>query len=191
MKKIAILLMIASLTILTKKNSYALVDLGVYGSYSFSGEIETDGPTATPDPTGFEYGIIGHYNRSLLAFFNYGLGGYYQYSNLSYDLNVNNQKIEVDYNKNIIGLDAYLELALPMMPMHPYLKISSAIWENTGGDLKRIDNEWFNTYSTGIGLAFTFFPMYQVFGEYQFSYSKMEDDKNTGNAIHLGLRVNI
>jgi len=189
--KIIKILIIFLFLIFINQTSYALVDLGVYGGYSFSGEIDTEGTGEQPDPTGFEYGVIGHYNSSLLAFFNYGVGAYYQYSDLSYEGTSNNQDVDTDYNKNIIGLDAYLELSLPLMPLHPYVKIASAIWEETGGDLERVENEWFNTYSTGFGVAFTFFPMYQVFGEYQYSYSKMDGDKNIGNAVHLGLRVNI
>ena len=83
-------------------------------------------------------------------------------------------------------------LDIPLIPLSPYVKFATGIWEDVAGDLDT-GSSFLNTYKTGAGLAFTFFPFLQLTGEYQFEYTKKieasnENYKASGHAVVLGIR---
>ena len=107
----------AGMVLLFNMNSFALVDGAVWGGYVFKGEVEDE---SKADPTGGHYGIKAHYNTSLAVLFDIGLGGYYQYEQLKYDI------LDKDtYTRQTAGLDVNLILKLPVL--HPYLRGTYAI----------------------------------------------------------------
>jgi hypothetical protein len=199
MKKISLFIaLVVGIVAFTPTQSFALFDIGVYGGYSFAGEIDTAGES--PNPTGFSYGTVGHYNQSIFPFIRLGIGFYTQKMNLGYDL----ASEEVEYGRKIVGFDSYLQLDIPLIPLHPYVKFAVALWEEQTGDFEDADQGVFDTYTLGFGAAFTFFPFLQVFGEYRYDYYKqdiavsynsttekydMDEESAVGHAFHLGVRV--
>lgn len=166
----------AGLVLLFNANSYALVDGSVWGGYIFKGEAEAM-PSA--DPTGGEYGVKAHYNTSLIPLIEIGLGGYYQYSRLKYDL-LDNET----FTRKTAGLDVNLILSLPVI--HPYLRGTYAIWDKFDQD-----KENFKAYGAGAGLEITVFPLIRVFGEYMFENTEHFDSYLKTNAVNLGIKVDI
>lgn len=187
MKKVRIVVLLLGILAFVPATSYALFDIGVYGNYAYKGEIKSDTPNVNnPDPTGFSYGVIGHYNQGIFPFIRSGIGLYSQYSKLSFSTGSG----DVEYGKKIVGIDLYLQLDIPLIPLHPYVKFASGIWEDYTGDMSQASAEYFNTYQTGGGVALTFFPFLQFFGEYQYLYTKsVDEDKAIGHAVAMGLRL--
>ncbi len=189
MKKLIVIFAAFTVLVFAPSASFAIVDLGVYGGYSFGGEIEVGNETY--DVMGPEYGFIGHINGSVIPMIlSLGVGGFYQKSTLQYE--ADNKDFDLD--RTMYGLDAIAMLELPII-IHPYLRGGIAINEKL--ELKIDDSsvsyeEKFNSYYFGIGAAFTVFPMVQIFGEYLYNYSNQEDDSTLKtNSIHIGARVNI
>lgn len=184
------LLCIAIAIVLLPTASFAIVDFGAYGGYTFAGKI--DKPTIdNADTNGWQYGFIGHLNGSVIPMIlSMGVGGFYQKSPLSYTV----AGKDWDITKTMYGVDAIAMLELPIL-IHPYVRAGIAINEKVEiktplGTLS--DEKKFNSYYFGLGAAFTVFPFVQVFGEYLYNYSKLEDDgKLQSNSINVGARLNI
>jgi len=184
MNRIRTLIVLLSLVAIIPATSYALVDIGAYGGYSFAGKLETTGEDV--EPSGWEYGFIAHYNKTILPMIlSFGFGAYYQKSALNYDL----LNKDYDFDKQSAGIDAYLQLELPII-IHPYGRVSATAWEKTGGDADS-NTEYFKSYSAGAGIAMTIFPLLQLYGEYLYNFGEVDGKKTTGNSAHLGLRLNI
>ncbi|MGQ9842181.1 MAG: outer membrane beta-barrel protein [Spirochaetota bacterium] len=184
------LLCIAIAIALLPTASFAIVDVGGYGGYTFAGKI--DNPTIdNADTNGWQYGFIGHLNGSVIPMIlSMGLGGFYQKSPLSYTV----AGKDFDITKTMYGVDAMAMLELPIL-IHPYVRVGLSINEKV--EIKTPLGTWsdekkFNSYYFGLGAAFTVFPFVQVFGEYLYNYSKLEDDgKLQSNSINVGARLNI
>ncbi len=84
MKLSAKIMLLACLILAVPASSFALVDVGAYGGYSFAGELKTD--SGTVDTSGFLYGFNAHVNFDMLVFFQLGIGGFYQKSEFDYDM---------------------------------------------------------------------------------------------------------
>ena len=170
--------------------SFAIVDFGAYGGYTFAGKI--DSPTVDDAETdGWQYGFIGHLNKSIIPMIlSMGIGGFYQRSPLEYS----DSGKDYDLTKTMYGIDAIALLELPIL-IHPYLRAGIAINEKIKVDTPSgtyTDEKKFNSYYFGLGAAFTVFPFIQIFGEYLYNYSKQEHDSTLhSNSINIGARLNI
>lgn len=184
------LVCLAIALVLLPTASFAIVDFGAYGGYTFAGKI--DSPNLDNyDTNGWQYGFIGHLNGSVIPMIlSMGIGGFYQKSPWEYDSPVGT----FDVTKTMYGVDAIAMLELPIL-IHPYVRAGIAINEKV--EIKtpwgtQSDEKKFNSYYFGLGAAFTVFPFVQVFGEYLYNYSKLEDDgKLQSNSINVGARLNI
>jgi hypothetical protein len=190
MKKIRSIVLVVSILAFVPATSYALFDIGIYGGYTFAGEVQSDiSGQQNPEPTGLSYGAIAHFNTPIFPLLRLGIGLYTENSDLEFSI----ASEDYEFTRKTVGVDLYLQLDIPLVPLHPYAKFASGIWEEVGGDLVAKDEtEYFNTYRTGLGAALTFFPMLQIFAEYQFLYTRqVGDDTATGHGVALGLRLNI
>jgi len=119
-----------------------------------------------------------------------GIGGFYQKSPWEYDSPVGT----FDVTKTMYGVDAIAMLELPIL-IHPYIRAGIAINEKV--EIKtpsgtRSDEKKFNSYYFGLGVALTVFPFVQVFGEYLYNYSNIENNGTLqSNSINIGARLNI
>lgn len=189
MKKIRSIILVVSILAFIPATSYALFDIGVYGGYTFAGEVKSDvAGQSNPEPKGLSYGAIGHLNTAIFPLLRLGFGLYSENSNLDYSI----LNKDYEFTRKTVGIDLYLQLDIPMVPLHPYVKFASGVWEKIGGDLVAKDEtDYFNTYRTGIGAALTFFPFLQLFAEYQYLYTRQvgeENDKADGHGVAVGLR---
>ena len=182
MKKAIIITTLIISTAFIPVSGFAIFDIGAYGGYSFSGDVETAGGSI--DPSGLEYGFITHYDKSL-AIIRLGIGAFYQISPLGYSLS----GIDYDYEKSSLGLDAYLQLELPIIPVKPYIKYSLGIWESVDTE-NESNSEYFKSSSFGIGSAFGL-PVIPVdlFAEYLFTTAKHDGYDAKGHAVHAGIRL--
>ena len=183
----AVLLACAVLLVLPA-SGYALLDVGVYGGYSFAGEIEIE--SSSPKTTGPEFGAFAHYNTGFPLLLTFGIGPFYQQTYLSYDF-MNN---DYDATRRMLGLDVYLQLELPII-IHPFVRGGVAVKEwlkLEGGGESTTKSEYFKSYYGGLGAAFKVFPLVSFFGEYLYTRSKQEDGIVVkGNAIHAGAKLTL
>jgi len=187
--------MIAILTILLSipAASYAIVDASVFGGYSFLGEYKDSG--SSYDTKGYQYGAYAHLNTGIPALFTVGLGGFYTIAPMTVETSYGDK----DATKKTVGIDAYAQIDLPILPVFPYLRYGHAINEklevkNSGSTTTY--NENFKSYYYGIGICKTLINAVkldlQLFVEYLRTSSKQENDvKTTGNVINVGLKASL
>lgn len=189
MKKTKLLVAVLAIALFIPASSYALVDFGVYGGYSYA-NIDTE--VYQEDMNGWEWGMLGHVNTGLPMLFSVGLGAFYQRTNADFEIG----NTTVDADRVMWGIDVMATLELPIF-IHPYLRMGIAIKEeleiDQGNNTTTVTNEkYFNSHYYGIGAQFSVFPMVRVFGEYVFNYSNQENDTVVkSNAIHVGAMLSI
>ncbi len=147
MKFTKALLLACAVLLVLPASAFALLDVGVYGGYSFAGEIETD--TDSPKTSGPEFGAFAHYNTGLPLLLTLGVGPFYQKTYLSYDL-MNN---EYDATRSMVGLDVYLQVELPNI-IHPYIRGGSRSRNGCELDGREAStkSEYFKSYYGGLAL---------------------------------------
>ncbi len=195
MKIVRYAALILALAAFVPATSYAIVDAGLYGGYSFSGKVDASSVATGKTTTGWEYGAIAHLNFDFLAIFNVGIGAFYQNAPLKFDYA--GETIKID-NVNI-GPDVYLELDLPVIPIHPFVRGGVSAYNKTSIDFPSslpakdvTAKKYFGSYYFGLGAALTIFPFIQIFGEYMYNYANQEKDVSLKtNAVHVGARLNI
>jgi hypothetical protein len=186
----------ALMILLIPAASYAIVDFSAYGGYSFAGDID-DGNNKG-DIDGWQYGFYGHLNTGIPMLFTVGLGGFYQIAPHKYDTG-NSDWGEIDVTKNTYGLDAYVQLDLPFLPVYPYVRAGLAIKEKIEIDSdfgSQTYSENFKSSYYGVGASYSVFDAIvwdlQLFVEYLYYTSKQEKDiKITGNSINAGLKISL
>ena len=188
MKKTRIIVALLAVLMFIPVSSYAIVDFGVYGGYSFA---NLDDEASQVDMNGWEWGMLGHINTGLPMLFSVGLGAFYQRTNSEFDLG----GTTYDAERIMWGVDIMATLELPIF-IHPYLRMGIAVNEEFEVDSPqgriRKDDKWFNSHYYGLGAQFTVFPMVRLFGEYVFNYSNQEDNTVIkSNAIHVGAMLSI
>lgn len=176
MKKILLAAVIVAAFAILPSRSYAMVDFAAYGGYSFASSINAPGD---PKTNGWEYGGIAHLNTMVFPLIRGGFGLFYQMS----PLKVNGSK----YDKNTFGLDFMLMLDVFALPVSPYVRASSSIYEETEGYVS--SKQWFKSYSAGAGIDFSIMPAFRIFAEYLYTYSKQSSYTSNGNAVHAGIRI--
>lgn len=169
-------------------SAFALADLGIYGGYSFAGSSDISGSKS--DLTGWQYGVIGHLNKSVLPMLlRTGAGAYLNMAPLEGD------NSGYTYDRATLGLDFYAQLDMPII-IHPYAKFQLGIYERMrvldGSEEIESENSYFQSYALGGGAAVTVFPMLQLFGEYLFSYAIADTTSTTQtHTMQLGVRVSL
>jgi hypothetical protein len=168
----------AGVVLLFNVNSFALVDGAVWGGFGFNGKVEGQ-PDA--DPKGFPlYGAKAHYNTSLIPFVELGIGGYYQYTKIKYDI----LNTETDQVRKSGGIDANIILSVPII--HPYLRGTYALWDKIENDTER-----FKAYGVGAGVEITIFPFLRIFGEYMYDHTEHNNTYLKMNTVNFGLKADI
>lgn len=176
MKRLTLAAALASALLFIPTASFALVDVNLYGGYTFSGKLE--GISGTQD--GWEMGLTTHINFDVLVFFQFGAGASYEWTNMDWT------------DKNQVGLDLYGMLNIPFIPVSPYVRFNTAIWDKIEGQLD--STEYFKTYSFGGGIILTVLPIpgvfkLQLFGEYMYNFSEHSSREVTDHSFYLGVRT--
>ena len=188
MKFTKAVLLTCAVLLMLPVSGYALLDVGVYGGYSFAVDIETE--ENSHRKSGPEFGAFAHYNTGLPLMLTFGIGPFYQKTDLSYDL----LDSEYDATRSMLGLDVYLQLELPII-VHPYVRGGIAVkeWlklETPSGSSTK--SAYFKSYYGGLGLAFKVFPLVSFFGEYLYTRSNQEDSVVVkGSAVHAGAKLTL
>lgn len=176
--------------------SYAIVDASIYGGYSFGGTLDLDYDSG--DLSGWEYGFLAHINTGIPYVFTIGIGGFYQYSPMEYEIDD-----KEDATRKTYGLDGYFQIDLPFIIINPYIRGGIAIKDETeieyevGGTAEdMVKDKYFGSYYFGVGIGYTIFEAaildLSIFGEYLYTTSKLEDDVElNGHAVHLGVKLAI
>lgn len=195
------LLSLAIIALMIPSTTYAIVDASVYGGLSFSGNLDFPSTSNFSTLTGFKLedyatqgkqaGAIAHLNASVIPMIlSIGIGGFYQRNIMTYTV----MHVDSTLTKDSYGLDVIIMSEAPIF-IHPYIRGGIAIKEKA--DYKTptetiSSSKNFNSYYGAIGGAFTIFPFIQLFGEYQYNYSKLETGGTfKTNSINAGVRVNI
>jgi hypothetical protein len=171
---VKIFIITAGFILLFNINSFAFIDAAAWGGYIFKGKVEND---SSAEPKGGQYGIKAHYNTSLVPLLEIGLGGYYQYAKITYDV----LNKDSDFERQTAGFDVNLILTLPVI--HPYLRGTYAIWDKIEDE-----KENFKAYGAGVGVEITIFPLIRIFGEYMFENTEHDTYLRT-NAANLGIKI--
>lgn len=185
-------------SILIPSSAFALVNVEAYGGYSFGGEIsDVDAESVK----GLGGGFRGHYYDEI-AIIGWGAGLYAQFSPLEYDATIGGQDVTVAYDKTTYGVDGFITLNVPLIPLHPYLRAGMSIYDNAvdeytlnGSKYSTNETEYFNMYYGGIGFSMTVLPLpvisVQVFAEYLYEYSKSGDQTLKNHRINVGTAIRI
>ncbi len=187
MKIIRTCLILAAM-LLVPAASYAVVDIGAYGSYSFK-KID-DLYKTTPNPKGFGYGAIAHFNVKFVKVLQFGIGAFYERAYKSFYLwGINLPGFEKHYFRDTIGADAHLQVNVAFLS--PYARISTAVWDNASGVREIKGTDYFDRYSFGGGLGFKLFWKVQLYIEYLYTVGIDKSKDANAHAAHLGLRLNL
>lgn len=195
MKLIAKIVVLLAVIAFVPTSSYAIVDAEVYGGAFWGGEYYS-GATAQDINVGPEYGFRGHLNFGIPLLFKVGAGFFYNKAPLKFENEAQNAKYEL--TKTDLGIDMYAMLELPII-IHPYVRFGLSVTQDVEVE-KKIGtttttekySEHFKSSYYGFGLAFTVFPYIRLYGEYMYTISKQEDDREiSGNAVHVGAMLSI
>jgi len=187
MKSIKIAVAMLAVLLMVPVSSYAIVDIGAYGGYSYA-NIDTG--AKQDDINGWEYGAFGHLNTGLPMLFTIGLGGFYQVNSSTLDVNSE----DVDVERVVYGLDAMFTLELPLLPVNPFVRGGIAINESYEVKLPNSDaeDEKFKSYFFALGAGYKVFPMTSLFLEYMYTISNRDNDVTIStHSVHLGAMINI
>lgn len=184
------LLNAACLLLLLPSASFALADFNIYGGSPFQGKRGgTNKQLKLFDD--YAFGASAHLNFDFLVFLQAGIGGFYQTSTTTYRYNKKNY----EYDTDSAGLDAYIQLEIPFVPISPYIRGNEAAWSKTqvAGE-SRTSN--FKRHGIGGGLLFTMLPVpgilkLQLFGEYMYSFGKEFGENFKEQQIDIGLRADL
>lgn len=190
-KKIKLVLLSAlCLLLFLPTASFALVDVNLYGGIPFEGERgHVNKNLALFDDHSF--GVSAHLNKDFLVFLQFGFGAFYQVSATTYRYNGKNHT----YDNYSAGLDAYIQLDFPLIPIAPYIRGSEAAWHKTKvSGQSKVEN--FKRHSIGGGLLFSLLSLpevltLQLFGEYMYSFGKEFGDNFKEHQINIGARFAI
>ncbi len=187
MKSIRILIAALALLLLVPVSSYAIVDFGAYGGYSFA-NIDTG--AKQDDIRGWEYGAFAHLNTGLPMLFTVGIGGFYQANSSTLEVN----KKDIDVSRNMYGIDAMFTLELPLLPVNPFARAGIAI--NESYELKlpgsKAEDKKFKAYFFALGAGYKVFPMTSLFLEYMYTMSDRDNDVTINtHSVHIGAMINI
>lgn len=186
MKSIKLIVAVLAVLVMIPASSYAIVDIGAYGGYSYA---NLDTGALQQNMPGWEYGAFGHLNTGLPMLFTIGLGGFYQVTNSTLDVAGTG---DVDVKRTMYGLDAIFILELPLLPVNPFARGGYAINEEFKIGEADPTEKKFNSYYVAAGIQYSVFPMTRLFVEYVYNYSKQEkDQKISSNAVHVGAMINI
>ncbi len=177
-KLLAVLVLSASFLVFVQVQSFAIADVSAYGGIMFKGDVEND---SDADPKDWHYGLKGHYNTSLIPLIELGVGAYYQYSKITFDVTGGDE----DYTRQSLGFDVNLILGLPVV--HPYARLTYSIWDKFDDDKVN-----FKGYGAGAGLEITFFPFLRAFGEYMYDYSDHGTDLELkSHSVNIGVKFDL
>lgn len=189
MKKYLLALLVLSLITILPAKSYALVDAEIFGGYTFDGEVSGDNATGE-DLSGPNYGFRAHFNNTIVLF-DVGLGGFVQYSKLSFDISGSDQ----DVTRTSKGFDGYIKLNLPAIPLKPYVRAGWIIHDKTEFE-DSTETEWNTGLYYGAGVAFSVLPLpvlsVQIYGEYIYNKGDVSNDSEVvSHTINIGALASI
>ncbi len=159
------------------QKSYAVISADVYGGYAFSGTLNGEkakGPVR---------GMSVHYNGSFLPTLKIGIGGFYQISELEYEMN----EEDCEALRKTLGLDLNLTADLPLF--RPYGRFTWGVVDTFKDEGKKRDIEMFKAWGAALGLQVSVVPFFSVYGEYRIDRADHGADLGTDSAI-MGLKFN-
>ena len=134
--------------------SFAFIDGELFGGYSFGGSYQSPsaitGIKENVKVKGWDYGARVHATQSIL-FFTLGAGGFFNQHPLEYSADSSYKVVNSTF-----GFDGYARFNL-IPVVKPYARVGLAFVgynETKGGDNKKSDWKAFNSYYTGLGIAF-------------------------------------
>ena len=161
----------AGLFFLIFSSAYAGVDANAYYGYTFSGSLNGE------DVKGPVKGLSVHYKGSFLPMINMRIGGFYQESDLEYEIN----DVDRDATRKTAGMDLTLIGDFPVF--HPYGRVNLGVLDIFEDEGKKRDIELFRAWGAGLGLEVTVVPFFRVFGEYRREQADHGADIRTDSAI--------
>ena len=171
------ILLASGLFLSVHQKSHALVDADLYGGYTFSGKLNGE------DVKGPVRGIAVHYNGSFLPTIKIGIGGFYQISELEYEINEEDREA----TRKTLGLDLNLTADFPLI--RPYGRFSWGVVDTFEDEGKKRDIELFKAWGAGLGVQVSPVPFFSVYGEYRIDRADHGSDLETDSAL-LGLKLN-
>ena len=153
------------------------IDVAVYGGYVFSGDF------GLADWTGFQGGLKGHYNIPL-GTINLGLGLYFQYQKIDYELDFFGLgKLEDSLGRTSVGLD--VNILVPMEAFNPYVRLTWAFYDDFDGETENN----FKQYGIGIGAEIPVSTV-KLFGEFMYENTTADDDFS-GLGVNVGVKFDL
>lgn len=177
MKKIIYLTVLFIL--FSSTSSYAIMDMEVFSGYSFAGDmgnLETTEDVSGPD-FGFRFDALYRIEQA-----DFGLGSFMQFAPLTYKINDE----EYELNKLSIGIDSFARYKNEKIPVYPYVRFGTAVYDKTenkliSGENITVTEFRFKSYYFGAGVSYPLVPMpvidVHAFIEYLYDISSIADDQ--------------
>ena len=180
MKRLKLVLIVLCVAALIPTASFAIgFDAGIYGGGHWSDYEGGFGGYDSGSPSGAEYGAIAHINFNPIPMaLDIGFGAFYQRSSGTYRPALR----DLDYNRESVGLDAYVELTLIPI-VHPFARIGTNVWDNVAGNTAN-----FESYYVGGGIFLKFLPFISLYGEAVYTFGSNDA---TALSVHGGVRFKI
>ena len=179
-----VFILAAGLVLFLNVNSFANVDIAAYGGYIFSGNAKVTG-YLNEDFTGGQFGVKAHYNLELSDTIGLGLGGFFQYANISPD--------EGDFTikRNALGIDIAL-LFMVSPEISPYIRANYSL-----SDKVKLEGWTVSGHGFGIGggLEFAINQNVRIFVEMMYEGPSYKDSGVTMDVsmaeVNAGLKFMI
>jgi len=194
MKKTVKILSVLCFMIFVPMGSFALFDFNLYGGIPFAGQYDDCNQKFFAKNS--VWGASGHLNTDFLGLLQLGLGGFYQKPTATYKApGASSFGDDFTVRRTMVGIDAYAQLEIPLLPFCPYLRVNTAAWNKVEGDIDS-KTENFKRHGVGVGLLFTILPVpglarIQLFAEYDYEFGKEDGIKVRQNNLFLGVRADI
>ena len=174
---------------------FALFDINLYGGIPFAGQYDDCNQKVFAQNS--VWGTSAHVNTDVLAgLFQLGIGGFYQNSIATYkDPGAGTFGDDFTLKRKMLGIDGYVQLEIPLIPLSPYARVYTAAWNNVKGDnLSNTDN--FKRHGVGAGFLVTLLPIPELFRlqlltECSYEFGKEDGLKFRQYYLTLGLRADI
>ncbi|HCL57498.1 MAG TPA: hypothetical protein DHW82_10885 [Spirochaetia bacterium] len=94
-----------------------------------------------------------------------------------------------NFSRTSMGLSGRFQLAIPIIPVEPYIKIGTGIIDvfSTPGSVA--DRKFFSTVLYGAGVEVSLIPYIKPFGEYTYWNSKWNGNTAKNHAINFGVKI--
>lgn len=148
--------------------SESTFDFGIYTGTSMSDESDSKSGTPLGIFGGVSFGIT--FIRAGVHFFS-------------------DSTVLGNFARTSMGLSGRFQLALPVLPVEPYIKVGVGIIDVFSAPTRTASRDFFSTVLYGGGLELSIIPYVKPFGDYTYWNSSWMDRKYKNHSLNFGVKI--